>query len=126
MTRAERLRQATDTLAQALAGIMAALEENEGAQGDVGALPHADATVAELAARFHRSPSTIRGWLEAGRFPGAYKLNGRDWRVPPDALAAFLAAQRTRPTPEQNVTVAAEPAPSHDLGAWRRVPRRRA
>lgn len=36
----------------------------------------------------------MRAWLEAGRFPGAYKLRGRDWRVPPDAVEAFKARER--------------------------------
>ncbi len=49
----------------------------------------ADLSVAQLAERFGRSRSTVRGWLEAGRFPGAYKLRSRDWRIPPTAIAAF-------------------------------------
>ncbi len=53
----------------------------------------ADFTVAELATRFHRSASTVRDWCEHGRFEGAYKLNGRDWRIPPAAVDAFLAEQ---------------------------------
>jgi len=53
-----------------------------------------DFTIAELAARFYRSPSTVRGWCERGRFEGAYKLNGRDWRIPPGGVDAFLAGQR--------------------------------
>ena len=51
-------------------------------------------TVAELATRFHRSASTVRGWCEHGRFEGAYKLNGRDWRIPTTGVDAFLAEQR--------------------------------
>jgi hypothetical protein len=54
----------------------------------------ADFTIAELAARFHRSASTIRGWCEQGCFEGAYKLNGRDWRVPCGSVDAFLSKQR--------------------------------
>lgn len=53
-----------------------------------------DFTIAELAARFHRSASTIRGWCEHGRFEGAYKLNDRDWRISQAAVDAFLARQR--------------------------------
>lgn len=66
----------------------------------------ADVTVLELATRFRRSPSTIRDWCEHGRFEGAYKLNGRDWRIPPAAVDAFLAAQR------------GDEAPVAHLGAW--------
>jgi len=56
--------------------------------------PQADFTVGELALRFHRSPSTIRDWCEHGRLGGAYKLNGRDWRIPQGAVDAFLVLQR--------------------------------
>ncbi len=84
-------------LLEALAGITVA--------GPIDA--PAELTVAELAGRFHRSPSTVRGWLEAGRFPGAFKLNGRDWRVPAVAVEAFIAQSRPRALP------------GADLGAWR-------
>ena len=72
----------------------------------------AEFTVGELATRFHRSASTIRDWCEHARFEGAYKLNGRDWRIPHVALDAFLAKQR-RPPPE----------PVTRLRAWRAVRR---
>ena len=67
-----------------------------------------DMTIGELAGHFHRSPSTIRDWCEHHRFEGAYKLNGRDWRIPQAALEAFLAAQRVRRA-------------SSEAGAWRAV-----
>jgi len=67
-------------------------------------------TVGEVARRFHRSASTVRGWCEHGRFEGAYKLNGRDWRIPATAVDAFLAEQRG----ESRV---------RRLGAWRAVRR---
>jgi len=60
-----------------------------------------DLTVADVASRVGRKPSTVRGWLEAGRFTGAYKLNGRDWRVPAGSLTAFLDAQRTSKGPQR-------------------------
>src|SRR5438552_1252344 len=56
--------------------------------------PSIGLTVAELAARFHRASSTVRGWVEAGRFPEAFKLEGRDWRVPESSVDAFLETQR--------------------------------
>ncbi len=80
----------------------------DGGQADQVA-PQPDFTVAELAARFHRSASTIRDWCECGRFEGAYKLNGRDWRISQAAVDAFLAQQRGE-SPAQ-------------LGAWRTVRR---
>ena len=52
----------------------------------------ADLTVADLCTRFGRKPSAVRAWLERGDFPGAFKLKGRDWRVPLAALEAFEAA----------------------------------
>lgn len=74
------------------------------------AAPQADFTVREVALRFHRSPSTIRDWCEHGRFDGAYKLNGRDWRIPQAALDAFLALQRRE---HQQAPVS--------LSAWRAI-----
>src|SRR2546422_8523983 len=71
----------------------------------------ADLTVAEAATRFHRSASTIRTWTEEGRFIGAYKLNGRDWRIPVAAVAQFIERQRHQ-------------GAGHDLGAWRKVRRK--
>ena len=70
----------------------------------------ADFTVGELALRFHRSPSTIRDWCEHGRLGGAYKLNGRDWRIPEAAVDAFVARQRRQPQ-----------EPLVRLNAWRAV-----
>lgn len=39
-----------------------------------------------LAKVFRRDPRTIRRWVEAGYFPGAYKTNGGQWKIPPDCL----------------------------------------
>ncbi len=61
--------------------------------------PPADFTVAVLAARFGRKPSTVRLWVERGMFPGAYRLHGREWRVPLDSLTRFEAtARQAKPT----------------------------
>jgi excisionase family DNA binding protein len=77
----------------------------------------ADLTTRELAERLHRAPSTIRGWLEEGRLPGAYKLNGRDWRVPAEAVETFLAGQRVRYASRSGEDARTSPV---DLSAWRR------
>ncbi len=98
MNVAERLRQLAEglpiggSLTLTRDGLLelAALDEGQPDQPAAGA----DFTIAELAARFHRSPSTIRDWCEHGRFDGTYKLNGRDWRIPQAAVDAFLALQR--------------------------------
>lgn len=49
-----------------------------------------DLTIEETAERVRRAPSTVRGWLTSGLIPEAYKLRGRDWRIPPGALTRFL------------------------------------
>jgi helix-turn-helix protein len=79
------------------------------AAADKPAMPPPDLTVCELGARLHRSPSTVRGWCAAGRFPGSYRLAGRDWRIPETSVAAFVAAEQAR-----------HQVPGVDLGAWRR------
>jgi len=94
MTALERLRQAAELL-PAGTSLTVSREALLEALGGVDRPVGPDLTVAELSARFHRAPSTVRAWLEAGRFPAAYKLNGRDWRVPPAALESFRAAQHT-------------------------------
>ena len=54
----------------------------------------ADVTIAGLARLFGKRPSTVRAWVERGDFPGAYKLNGREWRIPPSGVEAFRDSQR--------------------------------
>src|SRR5712671_1260064 len=71
-----------------------------------------DLTIGDLAQLFGKQPSTVRGWVERGDFPGAYKLHGKEWRVPPSALDAFQQAQRARSANPQAEAKA-------DLSAWR-------
>jgi helix-turn-helix protein len=59
----------------------------------------ADPTVEEVATRYGRAPSTVRGWCEAGRFPGAYKLHDREWRIPAAGIEAFEVTERQRERP---------------------------
>lgn len=66
--------------------------------------PVVDLNVADLAMLFKKRPSTVRAWIERGDFPGAYKLNRKEWRVPASAVDAFQKAQRGR---------------TDDLSAWR-------
>lgn len=77
-----------------------------------------DLTIEELGRELHRSPSTIRGWLAADPmpFPDAYRLNGREWRIPRANVAAYLARQR--PRMPQDRTEAIET--TGDLGSWRK------
>ena len=80
--------------------------------------PPADLTVADVAARFGRKRSTVRGWLDRGLIPEAYRFRGREWRVPLASLTTFEANQRGH-------RVATEAAPTSsarttvDLGRWR-------
>jgi hypothetical protein len=61
----------------------------------------ADLTVQDLAGRYGKKVSTVRGWFEAGYFPGAYKLRGREWRAPAAAVRAFEEAERQNGGPGQ-------------------------
>lgn len=77
-----------------------------------GKSPTVDRTVNDLAALFGKRPSTVRAWIERGDFPGSYKLNGKEWRVPPAALDAFQQTQRARSaTPQARAKT--------NLAAWR-------
>lgn len=74
-----------------------------------------DLDVPAVAAVVKRAPSTVRGWLGGGLIPEAYRLQGRDWRVPRAALRRFLDRQTAEPT--------SKPAPRRrgaDLGEWRK------
>ena len=53
-----------------------------------------DLTIQDLAERFGKRPSTLRAWVERGDFPGAYKLHGKEWRVPRRAVEDFQVQQR--------------------------------
>lgn len=84
----------------------------EGAVDDAPAAPPRDLTVEDVAGQVGRSTSCVRLWLNHGRLRG-YKLNGRDWRVPPAALAEYLAEQASpRPSPESGPV---------DISAWRKL-----
>jgi hypothetical protein len=54
----------------------------------------ADFTVAQIAARFGRHPSTVRGWCDAGLIRGAYKFMSKEWRIPVESLPSFEESQR--------------------------------
>lgn len=124
MTALERLRQAAELLpagASVTVTREALLEALGGGPASADACkPSGDLTVEQLAAHFHCTGSTVRGWLERGLLPGAYHLpsigkvdkNGRarvgSWRVPPAALEAFRGE---RPRVKRA---------GADLGAWRK------
>jgi hypothetical protein len=65
------------------------------AAGELADVPlTADLAVPDLVRLFGKRPSTVRSWLEAGLFPGAFKLRGKTWRVPRSAVEAFQARER--------------------------------
>src|SRR5207249_7023636 len=57
---------------------------------------HVDVTIRGLAQLFGKQPSTVRAWVERGDFTGAYKLHGKEWRVPVSGVDAFQNGQRRR------------------------------
>lgn len=87
-------------------------------------------TVAQVATRLHRSPSTVRGWLERGELEGR-KIKGRAWLVASAAVDRFLAGQpgpevespRSDIPPVRTKLRAVRSRRSADvnLGAWRRA-----
>lgn len=83
------------------------LLESDGADGAGSAW---DLSVQEVAELLGRAPSTIRGWIGEGLFPGAYRLRGREWRIPRRDLTRL----RENDSPVRD-------AGSADLGSWREV-----
>jgi hypothetical protein len=79
---------------------------------DSAAAPGAtDLTIADLARLFGKRPSTVRAWVERGDFPGAYKLQGKEWRVPASSIDSFQHFQQQRSRSASG------------LSAWRSVSR---
>ncbi len=117
MNLSTRLRQLAEALPPAgsvvltRADLMALLEEDGASTTDDG---HVDLTVEQVAEKLGRAPSTIRNWVREGRIPGAYKLRGRENRIPRAALRSFLereANSTNRASTPQTKAV--------DLSAWR-------
>ena len=89
--------------------------EKLGAGGDSPILATAiDLTIPALAELFGKRPSTVRAWVERGDFAGAYKLHGKEWRVPLAALEAFQDSQRRHTRTNRGGKAAR-------VGAWRAV-----
>ena len=76
-----------------------------------------DLTVEHVAELFGRADSTIRTWIAQGVFPSAYRLRGREWRIPRSDLVAHQQQQReaSKPAPPATATNA-----DADLSAWRK------
>jgi excisionase family DNA binding protein len=96
------------------------LLEGTGPSEEASAPPPADLTVKELAARLGRQPSTVRGWVAAGQFPEAYRLQGRELRIPLASVMAFEEQQRLGGPVKGRGLAARRREKSADLAAWRR------
>lgn len=58
--------------------------------------PAVDLTAGEVAGLLSRKEVTVRGWCAAGLLPGAYRLLGREWRIPRASLADLPQATARR------------------------------
>ena len=93
----QRLRQAVELLPEGSSVLLTRqtlLEALEAVPGPTDG-SWVDLTVEETGRRFGRAPSTVRAWISAGRLPGAYKLRGKEWRLPQATLTAFESAERS-------------------------------
>ena len=112
--------------------------------GEAPGQPSGDLTLEQAGQQLGRSASTVRGWCEQGRFPGAYHLPASEkpdkrgrvrrgaWRIPSAALEAFRASLQVVPATPQPAIMAPRAAQPHgkrrrtsgdartELGAWRR------
>lgn len=61
-----------------------------------------------------RARSTVRNWCASGRIPGAFKLAGKEWRVPRAALASVGPTAPAPQSPCERLGV-----PAGGLSAWR-------
>ncbi len=52
-------------------------------------------TVTDVAKQLQVSEDTVRRWLKSGKLVGL--KFGKDWRIDPDDLKAFLAQSRKQP-----------------------------
>lgn len=75
-----------------------------------------DLSCEEVARRLGRKACTVRGWCASGVIPRAYRLRGREYRIPQASLREFLDRQAA----EEQEPGSATPV---DLGAWKRVRR---
>jgi excisionase family DNA binding protein len=59
-------------------------------------------TVQEVADLLQLHPQTLRAWLRRGDLPGTFLSRRAGWRIAASDLAAFMAARRPAPTPNQS------------------------
>jgi hypothetical protein len=79
------------------AGTMLSVEAIRALLADDSPTPeqfHTDFSADEVGEMYNRTAACIRFWCHAGKLPGAYKLNDREWRIPQDAPNKFQERQR--------------------------------
>jgi hypothetical protein len=87
-----------------------AAEEREGDR------PDRLLTLEDVAGEVGRAVSTVRTWCNSGKLEGAFRLNGKDWRIPSASLRRYLEAQAN---PEATAgTIDGNGHPK--IGAWRK------
>lgn len=108
--------------AAAVAAWLAPFAETDARESPASAMePAVDLTVDQVADRFQRGTSTVRTWCASGEFPNAYRLHGREWRIPSADVEAMQAREAAR-----HRASASKPAPvdradgEPDLSSWRR------
>jgi len=55
----------------------------------------------------------VRAWVERGDFTGAYKLHGKEWRVPISSVEAFQDRQRRRAKSEPRLSASRSVKPAN-------------
>ena len=75
-----------------------------------------DLTVQQVATLFGRGESTVRTWLAERAFPNAYRLRGREWRIPRSDVTVMQKNQRA----QRGVLTCQPQIASVDLGDWRK------
>lgn len=87
------------------------------AEGETGP---GDLRVEDVAEMYDRSPAAVRTWCRDGRLPGAYRLRGREWRIPRESLETFRESQPKKAGGPSS-TPPRRRGKSADLGAWRKL-----
>lgn len=90
----------------------------DGATAARGPVLDVDLRVEAVAAALGLAPSTIRGMCAAGRFPGAYRREGREWRIPRAAITAYQTSEAAL---HQAPPAGTSPHRPKRLDAWRSV-----
>ena len=101
-----------------LAELLATAVAPEAGQLNGGDVRAVDLTVEQVAAHFGKGTSTVRTWLGRGELEGAYRLHGREWRIPAAAVVALQRSQARQHAQQSTGAPKSRHAP--DLSEWRR------